>query len=169
MGFKRLFGMGSEDAIADPLSNMGRKELVLIAQKLQSDNTVLSQELSRQHERANEAVRVVSQLYTFLFSLVYAYIDAKAAFAESSPGKSMPAMWLAARILDAFDDLFEKNDLKNLSIGPDPLHIAAMYKIADRKLNPGSKVGDYVGIKETIQDGEQNAEPSASEQPKAED
>ncbi len=132
--------------VPDPFAGVNRTQLISFIAALQTKNAALHQELSVQHEKANQALRILGGVYNFMIGINYAYINTLQNFKDAGNEKPLPAFWLAARICDTFEALFDKFDIEALDIGPGPELLKTVYKIANRPLNPGSKIGTYCQI-----------------------
>lgn len=131
------------------LLNAGRKELLAHITVLQQQNMALHGELSIQHEKSNQALRMLGSLYQFMFGVTYSYVEALRNFKEAGNNKPIPAVWLAARVCERFEEMFDKFDVTALDMGPDKALLRNAYDIAGRPLNPGSKIAQYLGIQPT--------------------
>ncbi len=132
--------------IPDPFAGVSRVQLIGIIAAEEMKNAAVQQELAVQHEKANQALRILGGVYNFMIGINYAYINTLQNFKDAGNEKPLPAFWLAARICDTFEALFDKFDIEALDIGPGPELLKTVYKIANRPLNPGSKIGAYCRI-----------------------
>lgn len=137
-----MFGNKKEKS---PLLRLSKEELANIVQGLQNQNAALHAELTVQHERANESVRVIRDHYNFLFNTLHSYIGVLAHYREQpgAQGNAVPAMWLAARIAEHFEVIFNTRMLEHYDIGPDRLILKNIYAVANRPI-PEGNVKNYL-------------------------
>lgn len=130
----------------NPLLDMKRSELLAYIAGLQSQNMALHGQLTISHERMNNALRVLGRVFQFLFGLVFAYMTVLRTYKEAGNEKPIPVFWIAARVCELYEKLFERFDIKGMDLGPEAPMLVNLYSIANRHLNPGSLVADYCGI-----------------------
>ncbi len=145
--FKRLLNLGAEGGKAplDPVKTMTRAQLEDVVRQMQEQNLALHGALTLQHEVANNALRLLGNLYQFMFGIVYAYVTALRNFKEAGNTKPIPAIWIASRVCETLESLFQSfPDMQRLDIGPNKDLIRNMFEIAMMKVNPGSNLGVYL-------------------------
>lgn len=143
--FRRILSMDDKPALPEnPLLKMNRNELIGLIVDLQQTNLNLQYELTQQHERSNEAVRVIAALYNFIFGVLNEYIDALRHFKQAGNERPIPAMWFAARLCEQFEVLFDNFDMSKLQFSPNKDLLSGIYRIANRPLNPGSKIATFL-------------------------
>lgn len=149
-------------------NEMSRKELLAGIAKLQADNLALHSELTIQHEKANVAVRIIRDLYIFVFRLLRQYVEVAQHYREENMAKPVPALWLAARISEEFMDIFDKHPVAHYQLGPDKNYLKNVLDISRVKVNPGSSISLYLAMEESnvneasAESKEQGQEPEAS-------
>ena len=146
--FKRLLNLGAGSAgytAPDPLQSLPKDQLILMVKALQDQNLALHGAVSTQHDVANNALRMLGGMYQFMFGIVLTYIAALRNFKEAGNTKPIPSMWLAARVCEHFEHMFDTfPDITKLDIGPNKALIENLYQTAMRPLNRGSKLGVYL-------------------------
>lgn len=146
-----------------PLLKLSKLELANLVMGLQNQNAALSAELTIQHERANEAARIVGDLYNFFFNLLHGYVGVLQVYREEHNGKQVPALWLAARMCEHFEVAFNTRPLEHYGLGPDRIILKNLFTIARRPIAEG-RLKSYLlaGIPEDTLNGV--AEDGAAEQ-----
>lgn len=102
--------------------------------------TALDNELTIQHQRANDAVRALAATYTFLQQLQGSYMDAAKHYQE----KPVPNMWLAARVCDHFNLLFMDENFMRSGLAPKAETLRWLHQIAGRTTLPGTIIHNYM-------------------------
>lgn len=146
MGFKRILKVGRNKGVENPLDIMNRRELRALAEKLQAENIALHSELTIQHERCNCALRVIRDLYNFMFEVVMSYVSALPEYRAKE--KPIPALWLAARVVERFMDLFDNHPIHRLDIAPDKILLRNMVQVSMLKIDPDSQLAEYIDLKD---------------------
>lgn len=161
----KMLGLKQEPIAPAAWQNMSKKELLQNMMKLQAQNINLHSELTIQHEKANTALRIVRDFYVFMFRVVRQYIEVRDHYAAEGLNKPIPAIWLAARVCEVFDDIFDKHPVALYELGPDKTLLKNMFQVS--RLNPGSKVQEYLsreaGNEETQKQDETENAPEAEQ------
>ena len=115
-----------------------------LIQQLREKETLLSNtvgEMRVQENRMNECVRIVSDAYALIYGMVAEY-TAAVWWNErvNNSNTALPPEWFASRVQKFSEDLFEKYDLKGLSLRPPAHMVAGNVFIAKTPVNPGSKL-----------------------------
>lgn len=150
---RRAIDLSPDDSVKAPpspeqqaLLSAGRKDLLAHIAMLQSQNMALHGELSIQHEKSNQALRMLGSQYQFMFGIIFAYMEALRNFKEAGNKGPIPTIWLAARVCETFEAFFERFNVTEFDMGPDRDLLRNAFSIANRPLNPGSKIAAYLGI-----------------------
>ena len=141
MAFKNILGKKKEQ---HPYMQLGKPQLVELLLAAQEQNQNLQREISRQHAIENVMRRVLNVAYAFMFGIVHSYQEAAAEYRGREPEKVVPVMWLAARVCEQFEEMFNHHPMAALGIAPERRYMQYVYKIANRKVNAASPLGDYM-------------------------
>jgi hypothetical protein len=142
--FKRLLSLEDNDAAPVKVEAMGRKELLAEVIRLNNQVLALQAELTVEHEKTNVVVRILSGIYDGLFHVLSSYMNALRTYKESGNDKPIPAMFMAARVCEIFENVFDNHPVIAHGLGPDKNVLRSMYQIAQRGLNPQTNLGQYL-------------------------